>query len=98
LHGLSKYKNLEFFANENIGKAIENKHEFNIPWQRFSTSDRFQFNDLKVASFTIPHDDVDPIGCVFSIETNTDTDGKKYGLDDRRGVHSILCVILCIQY
>jgi phosphoribosyl 1,2-cyclic phosphodiesterase len=77
LRGLSKFKHIKFFANANTANAIEGKYNLNVPWQTFSTADRLKFNDLNIVSFSVPHDAVDPIGYVFSVETNDTTEGVK---------------------
>ncbi|MDR2628684.1 MAG: MBL fold metallo-hydrolase [Puniceicoccales bacterium] len=75
LRGLSKFGHISFFANRNTADAIENKYVFNIPWQTFSTADRLTFNDLNIVSFSVPHDAVDPLGYVFSVEADGSTGG-----------------------
>ncbi|MDR1173216.1 MAG: MBL fold metallo-hydrolase, partial [Puniceicoccales bacterium] len=75
LRGLSKFGHISFFANKNTANAIENKYSFNISWQTFSTADRLMFNDLNIVSFSVPHDAVDPLGYVFSVEAGGSTGG-----------------------
>jgi phosphoribosyl 1,2-cyclic phosphodiesterase len=77
LRGLSKFKHISFFANQNTANAIENKYGFNISWQTFSTADRLTFNDLNIVSFGVPHDAVDPIGYVFFVEASESTGGMQ---------------------
>ncbi|MDR1402027.1 MAG: MBL fold metallo-hydrolase [Puniceicoccales bacterium] len=66
LRGLRKYENIKFFANRDTAEVIEKKFNFCIPWQIFTTGERFSLGDLRVDSFSVPHDAADPIGYVFS--------------------------------
>jgi phosphoribosyl 1,2-cyclic phosphodiesterase len=77
LRGLSKFRHIKFFANKNTANAIETKHGLNILWQTFSTADRLNFDDLTIVSFSVPHDAVDPIGYVFTVDASGSTGGMK---------------------
>ncbi|MDR1433171.1 MAG: MBL fold metallo-hydrolase [Puniceicoccales bacterium] len=76
LRGLRKFGNIKFFANGNTASTLEKRFEFGINWQTFSTGDKFTFRDLAVSSFSVPHDAVDPIGYVFSVDDAVDGDIK----------------------
>lgn len=66
LKGLSKFEHLQFFANRDTARAIQKKLQRRPKWNVFETGATFQFRDLQVASFSVPHDAYDPVGFVFS--------------------------------
>jgi phosphoribosyl 1,2-cyclic phosphodiesterase len=68
LRGLRKYEHVHFFANRATAAAIEKKHGLSIQWHVFDTGDALNFNGLRVTSFGLPHDAVDPIGYVFAVD------------------------------
>jgi phosphoribosyl 1,2-cyclic phosphodiesterase len=72
LRVLRKYENITFFANKNTAAILEKKFGFEINWQVFETGDIFTFKDLRVTSFSVPHDAIDPIGYVFSVDGNVE--------------------------
>ena len=42
-----------------------------IPWRKFEAGSSFMIDDLKIDSFNVPHDAVDPVGYVFRTETSS---------------------------
>lgn len=54
------------FANPLTAKAIQPKLKNRPDWQLFQTGSHFEFRDLKIESFSIPHDAHDPVGYKFT--------------------------------
>jgi phosphoribosyl 1,2-cyclic phosphodiesterase len=77
LRDVSKFRCIKYFKNKNTTNARETKHRFNILWQTFSITNRLQFNDLTVVSFSVPHDAVGPIGYVFILDASGSIGGMK---------------------
>jgi len=65
LRGLAKYPHLRFFANRDTARAVQKKLQRRPLWQVFETGEVFTFRDLKVTSFSVPHDAYDPVGFIF---------------------------------
>lgn len=65
IRGLSKFQHLEFYANRETAKAVQSKLTKRPTWKLFETGATFEFKDLEVTSFSIPHDAYDPVGFVF---------------------------------
>ena len=72
LRGLSNFPHIKFFANFETASAIDKKYKKKLNWNFFSTGRLFQFADVNVLPFFIPHDAVSPVGYFFS----SDTPGK----------------------
>ena len=64
--GLSREDHLSFFANRLTAEGIDRKLSRRLDWQFFETGTTFEFCDLRVTSFTVPHDTNDPVGFVFT--------------------------------
>ncbi len=54
------------FANQLTALAIKPKLKHAPDWTLFQTGSRFEFRDLQVESFSIPHDAHDPVGFKFT--------------------------------
>lgn len=65
LRGLAKFPHLRFFANRDTARAIQERLRRRPNWQVFETGSDFEFRDLRVTSFSVPHDAYDPVGFVF---------------------------------
>lgn len=65
LSGLSKYKELTFFANEDTATILQERLKKPLKWSLFETGTTFSFCDLTIHSFSIPHDAHDPVGYIF---------------------------------
>lgn len=66
LRGLSKRADLPVFANRDTADAVQAKLSRRLNWQIFQTGTSFQFRDLKVRSFQLPHDAYEPVGFKFT--------------------------------
>lgn len=68
VEGLRKFSKLPIFANSATSRAIQQKLDpaHQPAWQLFETGARFQFRDLEIESFTVPHDAHDPVGFRFT--------------------------------
>jgi phosphoribosyl 1,2-cyclic phosphodiesterase len=60
------YPNLRFFANASTARAIQKTLTWSPRWSIFATGSKFQFRDLDIESFSIPHDAHDPVGFRFT--------------------------------
>ncbi|MCZ6672269.1 MAG: MBL fold metallo-hydrolase [Verrucomicrobia bacterium] len=65
IRGLSRFQHLEFYANHGTAKAVQSKLSRRPSWKLFETGTTFQFRDLDITSFSIPHDAYDPVGFIF---------------------------------
>lgn len=54
------------FANQLTAKALAPRLKHQPSWTLFQTGTRFQYKDLSVESFSIPHDAHDPVGFTFT--------------------------------
>ena len=54
------------FANSMTAKAIQPKLKTEPRWKLFNTGSTFQFRDLTIESFSLPHDAHDPVGFKFT--------------------------------
>ena len=54
------------FANQLTANAIQPKLKHRPNWILFQTGARFEFRDLTIESFSIPHDAHDPVGFKFT--------------------------------
>lgn len=62
----TKKFNPKVFANPLTAKAIQPKLKNRPDWMLFQTGSQFEFRDLKIESFPIPHDAHDPVGFKFT--------------------------------
>lgn len=63
--GLARKEGLHFFANKDTANAIQAKLTKKVYWRLFETGMTFQYRDLEVTTFSIPHDAYDPVGYIF---------------------------------
>jgi len=66
IRGLAKRADLPVFANRDTADAVQAKLCKQVHWQVFQTGTDFVFRDLKVRSFSLPHDAYDPVGYTFA--------------------------------
>lgn len=66
LTGLAKHAHIKIFANAPTAHALQARLKHKIPWLLFETGSRFEFLDLRVDSFSVPHDAQEPVGFFFS--------------------------------
>ena len=65
LEGLKKFPHLRIFANDATRRAVQAGLSWRADWQIFQTGARFDFRDLQVESFAVPHDAQDPVAFRF---------------------------------
>lgn len=70
---ISKYS-IPVFANQETAKGILDSVDLKLRFKIFSTGEPFEFRDLEVLPFSIPHDTLDPVA--FTIKT----DRFKFGI------------------
>ncbi len=58
--------NPHIYANPLTAKALQPKLKHRPNWKLFTTGSTFQFRDLTVESFSLPHDAHDPVGFTFT--------------------------------
>lgn len=63
--GISATEGLRFFANRGTAREIERRYKRALPWDFFESGDAFEFRDLRVTTFAIPHDSQDAVGYAF---------------------------------
>lgn len=63
--GLSRKTHLQFFANRDTANSLQSKIARPVNWHLFETGTTFQYKDLEITSFSIPHDAYDPVGYIF---------------------------------
>jgi phosphoribosyl 1,2-cyclic phosphodiesterase len=66
IEGLKKHPHIRVFANAATARAVQAGLAHKPDWQVFETGARFQFRDLEVESFAVPHDAQEPVGFRFS--------------------------------
>ena len=66
IDGLKKFPHLRLFANQSTARAVQSRLQHRPDWQIFQTGSRFQFRDLEVESFSVPHDAQEPVGFRFT--------------------------------
>lgn len=65
MRGLARRADLPVFANRDTADAVQAKLTKPVNWQVFQTGTDFDFRDLRVHSFALPHDAYDPVGFSF---------------------------------
>lgn len=65
LNGLARHSHLRFFATRGTMEGVRRKCDKKFRWEIFESGTTFNFQDLEVSPFTIPHDAYDPVGYVF---------------------------------
>jgi phosphoribosyl 1,2-cyclic phosphodiesterase len=61
-----KHPHVSIFANEATARAVRAKLGGAVTWRLFESGTRFEFRDLEVTSFTVPHDAQEPVGFAFA--------------------------------
>ncbi len=64
--GLSKHPHIRIFANAATARAVQARLSQPPAWNLFETGTRFQFRDLEIESFSVPHDAQEPVGFTFT--------------------------------
>lgn len=72
LKALSKLPNIKVFCNYATSRAIQPTICRPVNWQVFESGTSFQFADLHVTAFPVPHDAYDPVGFVFRTGNGAD--------------------------
>jgi phosphoribosyl 1,2-cyclic phosphodiesterase len=65
VRGLVRQADLPIFANRDTADAVQAKLKKRANWQLFETGTSFNYRDLEVRSFALPHDAYDPVGYSF---------------------------------
>ncbi len=63
---VKKHPHIRLFANAATARAVQNSLPQRADWQLFQTGSRFQFRDLQIESFAVPHDAQEPVGFRFT--------------------------------
>jgi phosphoribosyl 1,2-cyclic phosphodiesterase len=63
--GLSRAAHLQFFSTMATAKAVQRNLSREVSWKLFDAGSSFQFRDLTIQTFPLPHDAYDPVGYVF---------------------------------
>ena len=66
LGGLARRGRVKVFANAATAREVQAKLRYKPAWQIFETGARFDFLDLRVESFSVPHDAQEPVGFLFT--------------------------------
>lgn len=66
IDALKKYPHITVFANAPTSRAVQSKLKHRPAWQVFQTGSRFQFQDLEIDAFSVPHDAQEPVGFTFT--------------------------------
>jgi phosphoribosyl 1,2-cyclic phosphodiesterase len=66
IESLKKFPHLKFFANASTARAIQKELTWSPHWKIFATGSSFEYRDMVVESFAIPHDAQDPVGFRFT--------------------------------
>lgn len=74
LQGLAAYPHLKVFANLQTAQYLQDRLKKRIAWQIFETGSRFDFQDLHIESFSIPHDAYDPVAYIFRCQKSLQGD------------------------
>ncbi|MGJ8652903.1 MAG: MBL fold metallo-hydrolase [Opitutaceae bacterium] len=80
IRGLASRADLPVFANRDTADAVQSKLKKRPNWQIFQTGTTFQFQDIEVRSFSIPHDAYDPVGYTFHWGEEGDMFSPRQGL------------------
>jgi phosphoribosyl 1,2-cyclic phosphodiesterase len=66
IDALKKHPHVTLFANAATARAVQGKLSHRPTWQVFETGSRFQFRDLEIEAFSVPHDAQEPVGYTFA--------------------------------
>lgn len=106
MRALGNEEHLSFFANRLTAEGVERKFSRRFPWQFFETGTTFEYCDLRVSAFQIPHDTNDPVGFVFACGETAGTTEKLAWVTDcgkitnpvRRAVADVNALVLESNY
>lgn len=70
LVGLAKHAGIKVFANHATARAVQGRLRHTPEWRFFETGTQFDFLDLRVESFSVPHDAQEPVGFLFTHNGN----------------------------
>lgn len=71
VRGLSKCKDLRFFANRQTAEAVQRPLTKQVQWSLFETGSPFSCFDIRVQPISVPHDAYDPVGFIFEFGEDT---------------------------
>ncbi len=80
IEGLKRHPHIKLFANSATAKAVQEGLGHEPSWQIFETGSRFQFKDLEIRTFSVPHDARDPVGFHFAAGSGDDLFCPRRGL------------------
>lgn len=80
IRGLAKRADLPIFANRDTADAVQGKLTKRPNWQIFQTGTTFNFRDIEIRSFSLPHDAYDPVGYTFHWGEEGDLFSPRQGL------------------
>jgi phosphoribosyl 1,2-cyclic phosphodiesterase len=66
IEGFRKHPHLALFANSATARAVQAGLGHTPAWHIFETGAAFNYRDLEVESFSVPHDAHDPVGFRFT--------------------------------
>ena len=66
LTGISRLPRIKIFANYKTARAVQDGLKRRANWGIFETGTTFQYRDLEVTTFSVPHDAHDPVGFLFA--------------------------------
>jgi phosphoribosyl 1,2-cyclic phosphodiesterase len=72
IESLKRFPHLKFYANAATARAIQKTLSWSPTWKIFETGTSFQYRDLDIESFSIPHDAQDPVGFRFTNGIDSD--------------------------
>ncbi|NGX33142.1 MAG: putative metallo-hydrolase YycJ [Candidatus Anoxychlamydiales bacterium] len=62
---ISEKENIPIFTNSDTAKSIYNNLHVLPKFKIFTTSEEFEYKDLKIMPFSVPHDTLDPVGFII---------------------------------
>ncbi|MGN0860404.1 MAG: MBL fold metallo-hydrolase [Candidatus Spyradosoma sp.] len=106
MRALGNEDHLSLFANRLTAEGVERKFSRRFSWQFFETGTTFEYCDLRVTTFPIPHDTNDPVGFVFACGDSAGTTEKLAWVTDcgkitnpvRRAVADVSALVLEANY
>lgn len=66
IDALKAHPHVTLFANAATARAVQARLKHRPAWQVFQTGSRFQFRDLEIDAFSVPHDAQEPVGFTFA--------------------------------
>lgn len=74
LPALSRLTGMQFFANRDTAQAVQARLKRPVDWRLFESGSSFAYRDLRISTFSVPHDAYDPVGFVFSCQSGAGVD------------------------